>query len=72
VADKIKEIKPNLIITNMPIKYKRNRSDILGVVTKLRIWKTKLNVSEMYIIIYWRKNHLNSILYMGDYWESFA
>jgi len=56
----------------MPIKYKRNRSDILGVVTKLRIWKTKLNVSEMYIIIYWRKNHLNSILYMGDYWESFA
>ena len=57
---------------SIPTEYERNRSDILGAVTKLRICKTKLKVSEIYVIIYWGKNHVNSTLYAGNYWERFC
>jgi hypothetical protein len=57
---------------SMPIEYERNRSDVLGAVIKLMICETKLNVSEMYFNIYWRKNHVNCTLCAGNYWEPFG
>jgi len=72
VADKIKETKSSSCNHEHARWVWAKSTRHLGAVTKLRICKETLNVSETYVIIYWRKNRVNSTLYEGNHWEPFC